>query len=564
MSEISLNEPVTTTRIDELTARARELQTNPAPEGQLIAEEALVLAREIRYEEGIADALIVLGWRDLLKGNIPEALSQAEEALEIAERQNNTTIIARACNVIGTVHHRTNNYSSALEHYFRSLVLHQEAGNRIDIASALGNIGNVYDATGAYEKAVEHYSRALEIFEELERQSGIALTIGNIGLVHFHQREFEKTLEYYYRALAIHEEIENKPGIALTLTNIAIVYATTGSFEKALKYFFRSLALSEEIGNKYGIANSHINIGQTCSKSEFSGRDLLKATEYLHKAIELAGEIGAKNLIYSAHFALSEVYRDLGDGLKAYEHFKNYHDLEREVHSEQSAKKIAGLEQSKDLALIQQEQQITHRLLARVLPQQIVERVKKGEENIADKFPSATVLFADIVGFTPLAEKLGADEILKLLSGIFSHFDSLCEKFGVEKIKTIGDSYMAASGVPVESNDHLFKIAKLALAMQEDLKLNVGFTIPELSIRIGIHTGEVVAGVLGTQKLSYDIWGDTVNTAARMESYGEPDMIHCSEEVYNLLKDKFVFKKRRAKNVKGKGKMQTYFLLKEK
>jgi len=183
---------------------------------------------------------------------------------------------------------------------------------------------------------------------------------------------------------------------------------------------------------------------------------------------------------------MADIYEQAEDWKNFALHFKNYHALKEEIHNEETAKKISNLGSQRKLSEIEKERELerreynaTFKILNRILPGQIVGRVKVGEENIADKFPSASVLFADIVGFTPLAEKLGADDVLKLLSSIFSHFDSLCEKFGVEKIKTVGDSYMAASGVPVESEYHLLKIAQLALAMQEDIKLNLDFKIPE-------------------------------------------------------------------------------------
>jgi class 3 adenylate cyclase len=201
-------------------------------------------------------------------------------------------------------------------------------------------------------------------------------------------------------------------------------------------------------------------------------------------------------------------------------------------------------------------------LLLNILPEQIAHRLRKseGRVTIADRYSSVTVLFADIAGFTPFSAKNPPEKIVEILNEIFSMFDILCEMYGLEKIKTIGDSYMLAGGLPVECGDHCERTADMALDMIESMeRLRADNGIP-LCIRIGMSEGPVVAGVIGTKKFTYDLWGDTVNTASRMESHGEIGKVHCSESVYAALKDKYQFKKRGEIEVKGKGKVQTYFL----
>lgn len=199
-------------------------------------------------------------------------------------------------------------------------------------------------------------------------------------------------------------------------------------------------------------------------------------------------------------------------------------------------------------------------LLLNVLPASIAERLKRGQRPIADGFPRVSVLFADIVGFTKMSERVTPVELVDRLNRMFSSFDDLADKLKLEKIKTIGDAYMVAGGLHSHEYDHAQTIAEMALGMQRRaLEFSREFG-EELSIRIGIHTGPVVAGVIGKRKFIYDVWGDTVNTASRMESHGEPGAVHVTEETRQLLKDMYVLTPRGEIIVKGKGAMRTWFL----
>ncbi|MCU0424498.1 MAG: hypothetical protein MUF71_02610 [Candidatus Kapabacteria bacterium] len=216
--------------------------------------------------------------------------------------------------------------------------------------------------------------------------------------------------------------------------------------------------------------------------------------------------------------------------------------------------------QEKNLEL-EDERHTSERLILNVLPPSIASRLRAGEERIADGFDAVTVMFADIVGFTELAAKQSPHEVVDVLNTVFSAFDIFSERYGLEKIKTIGDAYMIVGGVPEPKEDHASAIAGMAIEMLQTLEiLRYTMKIP-LEVRIGIHTGPVVAGIIGQKKFSYDLWGDTVNTASRMESHGETGKIHCSREVYLALKEEYDFEPPRMIDVKGKGTMETYFLV---
>lgn len=220
---------------------------------------------------------------------------------------------------------------------------------------------------------------------------------------------------------------------------------------------------------------------------------------------------------------------------------------------------FGALERS--LADLTREREKSERLLRNILPDTIAERLKNNVSTIAETYSSVSVLFADLCGFTTFSERVDASQLVDLLDDIFSAFDHLANAYGVEKIKTIGDAYMAVAGLPEARDDHAEAVAGMALGMLEAFRGVMRNRGLSMEVRIGIHSGPVVAGVIGKHKFSYDLWGDTVNTASRMESHGEPSRVHVSQGTYTLLQDRYRFTDRGKMNVKGKGMQQTYFLL---
>ncbi len=262
-----------------------------------------------------------------------------------------------------------------------------------------------------------------------------------------------------------------------------------------------------------------------------------------------AGDALSKDREKPDFYSLS-VKRDdeLGEVMVAFNQM--FHRVYKEIAQRKQAEEILRAEQEK-----------SERLLLNILPEMIADRLKQGQINIADGFAEVTVLFADIVGFTEISSRTSPEELVELLNKIFSAFDCLSEKYGLEKIKTIGDNYMVAGGLPLPSTNHAECIAEMAMEMQQEImKFRDESDVP-LNIRIGINSGPVVAGVIGTKKFIYDLWGDAVNTASRMESQGLPGKIQVSGSTYELLRDKYVLEKRGKINVKGKGAMTTYLLV---
>ena len=217
----------------------------------------------------------------------------------------------------------------------------------------------------------------------------------------------------------------------------------------------------------------------------------------------------------------------------------------------------------KDVAfgLLRLEQEKSDNLLLNILPREVAAVLKNGSRTIAEHYDGASVLFADMVGFTPLTAQMQPRELVDLLNHVFSYFDSLVDKYGLEKIRTIGDSYMVASGVPTPRQDHAQALAQMALDIRDYLRRDPLCVTQNLDFRIGIDSGPVVAGVIGRKKFIYDLWGDVVNTASRMESHGTPGKIQITRSTYDLISDQFLCERRGMVPVKGKGDMETWYLL---
>ena len=280
----------------------------------------------------------------------------------------------------------------------------------------------------------------------------------------------------------------------------------------------------------------------------FLGGTVIAPILRLRDDLIAAGDALSEDRVQPDFYSLS-VKRDdeLGEVMVAFNQM--FGRVYKEIAQRQAAEEILRAEQEK-----------SERLLLNILPETIADRLKQGHINIADGFAQVTILFADIVGFTEISSRTSPQELVELLNKIFSAFDHLTDRYGLEKIKTIGDNYMVAGGLPVSCANHAESIAEMALEMQQEIMQFNDESGQPLQIRIGINTGPVVAGVIGTKKFIYDLWGDAVNTASRMESQGIPGKIQVSDSTYQLLCDKYVLDRRGTIDIKGKGEMTTYFL----
>jgi class 3 adenylate cyclase len=521
-----------------------------------------------------AKALNLLAQRLMRLGQFQQATSYAEEGLELALEAKTLELQAQLLNTLGDLSRRSGNYPLALIQFEQSLSIFTVLNDKYGVAMVSCNCGTVYKNLSEYPNALEYYNKASAVFEEIGERVGLSTTLGNIGNIYHNIEDYHNALKYHLRALALDEGIGNNSGIATHLGNIGNVYSFLHDYSKALEYFQKALTAETEVGDRFGIAINIGNIGLVYANQNFEGYDLLKAEDYLLRAGRLYEEIGSKKMIYEFHKGISDLYRKQKRWEESDTHFRTYHAIEQEVLSEEAKKQAEQMEYRRKIEEAERDRQVKlarfqeqEKILHNILPSQIADRMIEGEKTIVDSYESVSVLFADIVGFTKLSQRVTPEQLVAGLDGIFNTFDLLADKHGCEKIKTIGDCYMVVAGLPERCNNHPERLGLMALDMLKAIE-EFPAIVEDISInmRIGIHSGSVVAGIIGKNKYAYDLWGDAVNTASRMESHGEAGKIHVSEEFRNALISTTLnelpiqFTTRGEMDIKGKGMMKTYFL----
>ncbi len=582
-------------------------------------EKSLTIQEAIGDKNGAANCLNNMGNIHLYQGNYPLALEYYEQSLAIREAIGDKKGIASSLVNIGALYQNRGNYPRALEYYQKTLAIRQEIGDTQGLSTSLNNIGVIYESQGNYSRALEYYQRSLAIEEETGNNQGLAYSLGNIGVIYQSQGNYSRALEYYQRSLAIEEETGNNQGLAYSLGNIGVIYQSQGNYSRALEYYQKSLAIQEAIGNKQGIASSLSNIGSLYREQGNYSR----ALDRCRKGLALAEEIGYLEEQKSSCQCLYDAYKDLGKGNEALVYLEKMRIVEDSLYSKETAKKLEQMEFAKVLYqdsitkaeearlmqeahqaevrkknqtrnvligatllflvltgglynrwrfvrksrdIISRERNRSEDLLLNILPAEIAEELKAKGRAEARNFDMVSILFTDFKGFTEQSAKLSPTELVNEINHCFEAFDGIMEKYGIEKIKTIGDAYMAAGGLPMPTDDSVKNTVLAALEMQHFIASrkaeNEAAGRLAFEMRVGIHTGPVVAGIVGVKKFQYDIWGDTVNMASRMESNSEVGQVNISQPTYELLKDdpQFVFQNRGKIEAKGKGKIEMYFV----
>ncbi|MBL8003948.1 MAG: tetratricopeptide repeat protein [Candidatus Kapabacteria bacterium] len=531
---------------------------------------ALQINEEIGNKVNIATYLGNIGLVYSKLSDFPNALEYYLNALQINEKIGNKKHIASNLGNIGLVYFSLSDYPKGLEYLSKALKIDEEIGNKRGIAIQLENIGNVYAELSDYPNALEYHSKALNINQEIGYKDGIGSNLGNIGIIYWSLSDYPKALEYLSKALQIDKEIGNKAGIARHLGNIGIIYWSLSDYPKAIEFYSKALLIDEEIVNKRGIAISLVNLGNVYSTKESTYYVANKAKEYLQKALQLAEEIGLKEVIKDVYEHFHTLCINEKQYEEALEYYKKSVEIEKEIQSEEAKNKAVLFDQRRKieedekarllkLARFKEQERIFHN----ILPVSIANRLIEGEQTIAESFENVSIFFSDIVGFTTLSSNIEPAELVKGLNTIFTAFDRIGTIYGLEKIKTIGDAYMAVCGVPTEYENHALRTANFAIEAIEVINsLELGEEFKNLQIRIGLHSGSVVAGIIGEKKFAYDVWGDAVNVASRMESYSEAGRIHISEAFAKSIENnpEFSLIPRGEITVKGKGTMNTFWL----
>ncbi len=502
------------------------------------------------------------------KGNLSDALQSYFEAARIAVEQKNTQSQGAINVAIADVYSTMGNHERAVTYYRDGFSILQEVGDSVGLATAFLNAGDEYFNYGELDSALLYFERSGEIFSALDYEVGYAYNLGNIGLVYAQHGRHKAAEENITRAVEILERLGDYYPISVYFTYMSDIYLEKGDMDKALDFAYRSLELARLHGLKEQISDANLQLSELYE----AGGDTDKAFGFYREYIN---------------------YRDSVNNISAVQQMANMR-ADYEVSQKQAEVDLLNAERKnqrlvmiivsillalivilaigllrrnrfirKTSALIQKEKERSDRLLLNILPEETAAELKEKGKVVAKKYESVSVLFADFTDFTQFAEKSPPEELVQTVDYYFSKFDELMDKYGLEKIKTIGDSFMAAGGLPFPTDDHAIKIVRAAMEMitiVEEARRNPDLDVAGLEIRIGINSGPVIAGVVGIKKFAYDIWGDTVNIAARMESNSEVGRINISENTYNLIRDHFECSSRGALEVKNRGIMKMYFV----
>jgi len=605
--------PQDTARVGTLLDLYRVLQGRNIDSARMFVGEAIKMAEQQKSPKHLALALKTMGNSYYLKDN-KAALDYWERSLALYRSLRDSTGEANLLSNIGAIYMNETDDARAMEYFTAALSIGEKINDKLRIASALNNIGSVYNhRPGDRSKALDHYLRSLPLSEELKDNNNIGTTSANIGEIYLALGKTDSAIVYFIKSLKAHEGTEK---VAQSLNGLGSAYDSLRNYPRALNYYAQADSIALQFRNtrfqtlaKLGMADIY-----------FKQRDYAKSKAMYLKAEELARSTKAKLLLKDTYEGLADNYAINDEYREAYTIQKALTALNDTIFNEDEQKRLNGvvfnykLQKKEDeislltkdklladanlrrqkfaknaliagLGLVSliifilfrdylnkiktnkildsQKAQIQN-LISNILPDEVAEELQRDGVATPRFYETASVLFTDFKSFTMHADKMSPQDVVAELNDCFGAFDDIVARHGLEKIKTIGDAYMCAAGIPVPDPDHYWKILAAATDIRNyvqernESRLNSG--LPPWEIRIGVHVGPLVAGVVGKKKYAYDIWGSTVNIASRMESNGEPGQINISAATYELVKAKYACSYRGKIYAKNVGEIDMYFL----
>ncbi len=615
--------PADTVRVHRMNMYAQELNVRDPNLGLFMAREALQMAEKLRFQHGQMKAYSLMAFGYLSRPSFDSARLCLLKSIAIAEKMGHKEGLSLGYSGMGNVYYFESKFPQAIEWWIKALRMHEARKDTTGMVASMSNLGAVYLDLGKDVDAMRYFQRALALNRASGQLRNRAEILSNIASIYGKENKTHLAESHQLEALEVARKLKSIDLEAACLADLSNTYRRRKMLRKALEYAEQSLGLCRIISSLDGIAYAQLLIGQCYwqfvdqkeqewLQQHFSGnyRNCLLASLKFHdSALAIYKELAMLDRMKTVYESKSAVQKSLGDGMGAFESFKLAAELKDSLFNMDLDKRLTQAtmqyEYDKQTTLakaeqarlntrernirnailaalvfslffgvvvfvqrnrIRKAQKRSEELLLNILPAEVAEELKTKGEAEARLMENVTVLFTDFKGFTVLSEQLSPKELVRDLHACFTAFDHIMQKYGLEKIKTIGDAYMAAGGLPSPKASHAEDVVAAALEIRQFMESGkagkIAQGLPYFEVRIGIHTGPVVAGIVGVKKFSYDIWGDTVNTASRMESSGEAGKVNISASTYALVRanNRYVFESRGKISVKGKGEVEMYFV----
>ena len=550
-------------------------------EAQTLVQYSNVLNKAGRYDEAylhignalklldnhdnvhIQVVLLVMAARALINmENLTEAYEQCFKALEYCTNGDDITDRFQVYELLGIIYHKAGDYPRAHSEYQRAIDGYRVIQRQSAEARVVRNVAELHIDIGDYEQARVQLDYALGLYEQLpeNEQAHIYFVYYSLGAIMQRVGKCQLALDYYKKALNVCKGADRKQSEAYIMSAMANTYLNIDAIDQANS----CVAM---IPNQNRLRPSvNISVLQVKSRLAQCNGSTHDAISYLNQTLEIATKYGLKLEQADTQKLLRDLAQKNNDLAAYIEHNNEYTRLTEEINGKETAAKLAIQAKEQEIRAEREERERERAILYSTLPKSVADRMVKGETVSGDEYEHSAVLFTDIVNFTSHSSILSATQITEFLASIFTAFDKLCEQHSVTKVKTIGDSYMCFKG-DGEADENANAIAQVALGITD-----ASFTWPSpdgaensipdsVQFRVGIAIGPATAGVIGTDRLQYDVWGDTVNLASRMESTGEPGRIQVHEGIVEVLAQApYTFISRGDVEVKGKGAIHTWWL----
>jgi class 3 adenylate cyclase len=596
-----------TSKVNLLNSLCKSYFNDNPDTSVVIALSAINAAEKIKFNSGLALALKNMGIGYYLQGKYIDAIKTWQQALETYKLIGDKKGVANMLSNQGAVYFNQGDDAKSLELHFQSLKISEEIEDTLRIVTSLNNIGAVYlNKKATYKEALENFLRSYKLSKIINDQYLIGTASVNLGEIYYKMNNDSASLIYLAQALRAYAGTEDLP---YALNYLGRVYLREKEFDLALDKHKEALEISVKLDTKLDMTQSLVALAEAYAAKG----DVASAIALYKKAIEVGIPLKARTEIKDAYQGLTFAYSQQHDFSNAFKYQNLLLAIKDTIYNIETGKKLGTIQfkfdiekkesqinlLNKDKEIQQQElrrqkvvrnsfiggfavvllfagvffrqrnriskeKKRSDELLLNILPEETAEELKATGTAKAKSFDLVSVLFTDFKNFTQASEKLSPEELVAEINYCYSEFDKIITKHRIEKIKTIGDAYMCAGGLPVINKTHPVDIIKAGLEMTAFIEKNKQERItkdqPFFELRLGIHTGPVVAGIVGIKKFAYDIWGDTVNTASRMESSGEIGKVNISGETYELVKNKFLCTHRGKVKAKNKGEIDMYFV----